>query len=238
MISKNQIKLLKSLEYKKYRKLHGLFVAEGPKLVNELLLEGWQPKHLFHLPEWQGSNGETGEEITDRELSQISQLSTPNEVLAVLQLPENEFNGFGHKLNLVIDGIKDPGNLGTMIRLADWYGLKEIFLTPDCTDAFSAKTVQASMGSIFRIKITQLAQQEIVLLPAQMAQVLGAFLDATPVKSIEPKWPLSLVIGSESHGISQEIENLVTHKISIERKGKAESLNAAMACGILLDNLL
>ncbi len=167
MLSKNQIKLIKSLETKKYRKREGLFVAEGPKVVGDLLRAGYQPHSIFatasYVPQWSsGQSGQNGHlsfsTITDDELQRISFLQHPQEVLAVFHIPTSPLTShlspLTSHLSLALDGVQDPGNLGTIIRIADWFGITNIYCSPDTADVYNPKVVQATMGSLAHVTIT------------------------------------------------------------------------------------
>lgn len=245
MISKQQIKFIKSLAQKKYRKEHQMFVAEGAKIVEELLHSSLKIHKIFATASWfrqnpgliKNNNKELFEKITENELSQISELTTPNEVLALANMPDpvHYKDTKPADLILTLESVRDPGNLGTIIRLADWYGLDYIVCSPDCADAYNTKVVQASMGSIFRIKIiyaTLISFIENTELPVYAAVLDGAE-NLHSIKNFEKG---ILIIGNESKGISAELANLATNKVFIPSFGKAESLNAAIATGILLDN--
>ena len=155
MISKNQIKYIRQLELKKYRKREGVFVAEGPKVVGDLLRR-YQPVAIYATAEWQG---EGATPITDDELRRISFLQHPQQVLALFPIPEtsaaanSQFLILNSQLSLALDGVQDPGNLGTIIRIADWFGIDTIYCSDDTADAYNPKTVQATMGSIARVHI-------------------------------------------------------------------------------------
>lgn len=236
MISKNQQKLIRSLENKKYRKLNGLFVAEGRKVVNEMLSANFPYQHIY-ATENSFLNGQDVPVslIDEKELAKCSFLKTPDRVLAIAKLPTPHFDGFTQKVNLYLDGIRDPGNLGTIIRLADWYGLKQIYCSTDCVDAFNPKTVQASMGSIFRISVCYLDNEQTKENLPQDLPVYGAVMNGDNIHEVDIETPCMLIIGNESNGIRDFGENLLSKRISIPKYGHAESLNAALATGILLD---
>lgn len=236
MISKNQQKLIRSLENKKYRKLNGLFVAEGRKVVNEMLSANFPYEHIYSTEDSFLENEQTNITLIDeRELAKSSFLKTPDRALAIAKLPSSDFNGFTQKVNLYLDGIRDPGNLGTIIRLADWYGLKEIYCSQDCVDAFNPKAVQASMGSIFRISVCYVDETQIGENLSQNMAIYGAVMNGSNIHEISIKTPCILMIGNESNGIRSFGEGLLNERISIPKYGNAESLNAALATGILLD---
>jgi len=244
MITKNQVKYIQSLGQKKPRDIENRFIAEGPKLVNELLTaENCRIVQLFALKEWRDENPNTGNlteviELSDAELEKISQLTTPNQVLAVIEKiqwkndPETKGN-----ISLVLDTIQDPGNMGTIIRLADWFGVKNIFCSADCADVYSPKVVQASMGSISRVRVeyTDILSW---LKENNGVRIYAAVLDGKDITKMEKITEGIIVIGNESKGINTEMLKLANVQITIPGKGKAESLNAAVATGIILSHLV
>lgn len=233
MISKSEIKFITSLQQKKYRLIHGLFLAEGVKIIKDFLASGAKLNALFTTESVQ-DNFEEATLISEKELKKISNLKTPNGALAIFEIPE-----FVEKPNdglvLVLDAVRDPGNLGTIIRLADWFGLKKIVCSPDTVDCYNEKVVQATMGSLARVEvqyfplITFLKNAE---LPIYAAVLKGknVYKQTLPEKGI-------LVMGNESNGISREVLKFVTNPITIPSFsiGKtAESLNVSTATAILL----
>jgi TrmH family RNA methyltransferase len=248
MLSKNQISFVNSLKQKKFREEHQLFIAEGAKIVPELLTSGIEVKQIYATSEFLRKViiPESIErfEIKENELDRISALSSPNEALAVCKIPQRSFNEetFKDRLTLVLDDIKDPGNLGTIIRVADWFGIENIVCSNDTVDAFNPKVVQATMGSISRINIYYTGLNEFFKFKVQSLKlaVFGALLEGENIYSKE--LPLSgfIVIGNESRGISDEVQQMITDKISIPSfshyksgSGEAESLNAAIATAII-----
>ncbi len=248
MLSKNQIKFVNSLKQKKYREEHNLFIAEGTKIVPELFVSDIIVKQVYATSEFFRNNkiASTIErfEIKENELERISALMTANEVLAVCETPQHQLkmDSLKDKLTLVLDDIKDPGNLGTIIRIADWFGIENIVCNNDTVNAFNPKVVQATMGSISRIKIYYtdlidfLKNQESSI----KNQVFGALLGGESI--YEKTLPLNsfIIIGNESKGISEKLLPFITDKISIPSfshyktvSGEAESLNAAVATSII-----
>ena len=244
MITKNQVKYIQSLGQKKSRDLENRFIAEGPKLVNELLITGnCRIAELFALKEWINENPFANEktkvvEISTVELEKISQLATPNQVLAVIEKiewkTEPEIKG---NISLVLDTIQDPGNMGTIIRLSDWFGIKNIFCSTECADVYSPKVVQASMGSISRVRVeyTNIISW---LKETNDIRKYAAVLNGRDITKMEKINEGIIIIGNESKGISVEILNLSNVQITIPGKGNAESLNAAVATGIILSHLV
>ena len=228
MISKNQLKAVRQLEMKKYRTREGLFVAEGPKVVGDLLRCGFHPAMLFATPEWNGGDAQL---VTDDELRKLSFLQHPQQVLAVFPIPDVQPAAQKSQLALVLDGVQDPGNLGTIIRIADWFGISTIFCSEDTADAWNPKVVQATMGSIARVQIVYCDLQQ--LLKDTTLPVYGTLLDGNNIYEQELKPEGYIVMGNEGNGISAPIRQLVTHRLLIPsfRPG-AESLNVAIATAI------
>ena len=244
MISKNQLKLIHALEQKKQRKKQGLFLVQGEKNVAELFNSDFTLKQIFATSSYINKNStllsEQGlvgitVEATEAELKKAGTLVSNNSVLAVVECKTSEVPSIrGNELILVLDQVGDPGNLGTIIRVADWYGIKQIICSPDCADFYNPKVIAATMGSFARVKISHANLTE--YLSEQTSPVYGAFLEGENIHQTPLSSSAFIVMGSESHGISAEVEKLVTDKITIPNFGQAESLNVAMATGIILDN--
>ncbi len=235
-ITKNQLKHIRLLRQKKYRQQYGEFVVEGEKNVDELINSNLKINHLFATNDWENSQ-QFAEAISlsNKELTQISNLSTPNKVIAIAKIPEFDFDlkELNKGLTLVLDKINDPGNLGTIIRSADWFGVKHIICSPDSVDCYNPKVVQSTKGSIANVQIHYLDLNEI--LTKTDVPIYGAAMEGKKItKDFSFANPSILLMGSESHGISTELENLLNHKITIPKQGKAESLNVAIATSILL----
>lgn len=232
-LSKNHLKLITSLRQKKYRQKHKLFVVEGIKVVKEFLSSSYELDSLFT------TNDEFDEHslvvrISEQELKKASHLKTPNKVLAIFKVPiAEESNPKG--LIVALDAINDPGNLGTIIRLCDWFGVSNIVCSQDTVDCYNTKVVQASMGSLTRVFIDYIDLEEFIKvsdLPTFIADMDGNNVYKTQL----PKEGV-LVMGNEANGVSETIKSLVSTKISIPRFGsiqKTESLNVASATAILL----
>ena len=231
MISKNQIKFVRQLEQKKYRRREGCFVAEGPKVVGDLIRVGFRPRQLYATTtEWSGT-----QLVTDEELHRISFLMHPQQVLAVFPLPAPPADIVPEpgSLYLALDGIQDPGNLGTIIRIADWFGIDTIYCSEDTVDAWSPKVVQATMGSIARVHINYTNLP--ALFDKSNLPVYGTLLDGDDIY----RQPLTdegiIVMGNDGNGLSAEVREKVTRRLLIPsfRKGDtAESLNVAIATAI------
>ena len=231
MISKNQIKYIHQLEQKKYRQREGVFVAEGPKVVGDLLSCGYEPRLLFATERWQPTSGTFNlERVSEEELRKASFLQHPQQVLAVFPLPDTPVEQPAG-LSLALDGVQDPGNLGTIIRIADWFGISTIYCSPDTADAWNPKVVQATMGSIARVRIFYLDLES--LLRSTPLPVYGTLLDGENIYEKNLSAEGIIVMGNEGNGISEPIRQLVGHRLLIPafRKG-AESLNVAIATAI------
>jgi TrmH family RNA methyltransferase len=242
MLSKNEIKDIQSLRHKKFRQDAGLFVAEGPKIVGELLtITPHQVKKVYALKEWVDENkklltNNDVEIISETELERISQLQTPNEVVAVLHYFESIEPVLQKELILYLDTIQDPGNFGTIIRIADWFGIKNIVCGEGCADLYNIKVVQATMASISRVNIFY--DEELQWLKKQDAPKYAASLDGESVYTASNITNGILIVGNESKGIQPAIMEMVQLKITIPKFGQAESLNAAVATGIILSHLV
>ena len=243
MISKSHTKYIQSLQHKKFRDEGGVFIAEGPKVVPELLASGkFVCTAVFAEQEWLNENAALVKKYPDTafetiagfELEKISALTVPNSVLAVFEQckPNEDFDVKG-KISLALDTIQDPGNMGTIIRIADWFGINNIICSTGCADMYNPKVVQATMGSLARVNIihTNLGEW---LQQNPVVKIYGASLKGKNIKTYSAVKEGIIVIGNEARGISEEIMELVNEKITIPRLGHAESLNAAVATGIIL----
>jgi TrmH family RNA methyltransferase len=230
MLSKNQLKLVRSLELKKNRKKEGLFVAEGPKVVGDLLRAGYRARLVFSTTERPDAI-----QITDDELRKLSFLQHPQEVLAVFEIPQSQqLTANSQKLSIALDGIQDPGNLGTIIRIADWFGITTIYCSEDTADVYNPKVVQATMGSLAHINIVYTDLE--ALLRQYDGPIYGTLLDGQNIYQQELSSEGIIVMGNEGNGISPAIRQLVTHKLLIPNYNPssetAESLNVAIATAI------
>lgn len=238
MLSKNEINYIKQLSTKKQLANGNLYLAEGPKLAREILQSKCTIAKLYATKTWitkQTQKLTNLTEVTETELQQISDLTTANEVLIIVQ--ENELPPFAPKenqLNLVLNDIQDPGNLGTIVRIADWFGIENIICSPACANWKNSKVIQSSMGSFLRVNIYY---QELVPFFTKHPQpVYGALLNGKNITQTQALKNGFLLIGNESKGIHLSLLPFVTHPISIPKFGGAESLNAAVATGILLSH--
>jgi len=239
MISKNEAKYIQSLFHKKNRDEEGLFIAEGVKFVNELLQSNFTVRKLYATPAW-AQHHKYKQPVTiveDYELKKISQLATPNQVLAVVEQRKLSAQpSLQQKITLVTDGIQDPGNLGTIIRIADWFGIHQIVASSDTVDLYNNKTIQSTMGSIIRVNIWYTHLEE--WLPTCNIPVYGALLNGKNIYGFTGIKEGIIVIGNESKGIRENLLPFINHAVTIPKKGGAESLNAAVATGIILSHLL
>ncbi len=247
-ISKSVLSDIRSLHQTKFRNDTGLFIAEGEKVIDELKHSGLRIRLIAALPEYFETNPFTASgtiqyEVNEKDLARISLLTTPNKVLAVAEKPANpEFLIAGDSAPIVLlDSIRDPGNLGTIIRTAEWFGVKKIVCSSDCVETFNPKVVQSAMGSLFRMSTFRgdlVTFLETLKLEGGY-KVFGADLSGEPLNHRKIDDKVALIIGSESHGISKEILQMADMKVLITRSAGSttESLNAAVACGILLSEL-
>jgi len=235
MLTKNQIKYITQLKQKKFRDLNKVFVAEGFKVINELLNSTLQLEHIYTTKQLNFDvSKEFVTEITEADLKKISSLTTPNDCLAVFRMKEDRFpqpNG----LKIALDNVRDPGNLGTIIRLCDWFGIADLICSNETVDVYNTKVVQATMGSLTRVNIfyTDLTDY----LKDTDDPIFGTFMDETNIYKTDLPTSGIIVMGNEANGISKEIEALVTAKIAIPRFGdlqQTESLNVATATAIIL----
>ncbi|HET7361863.1 MAG TPA: RNA methyltransferase [Salinimicrobium sp.] len=236
MSGKSQFKLITSLAQKKYRARHQLFVAEGRKTINELLNSSFELLSLYTTEPVFEAEEEKTIFLTEKELKKISRLHTPQTALAVFHIPQDEVPEISG-LVLALDGVRDPGNLGTIIRLCDWFGINQLVCSEDCVDCYNPKVVQATMGSIARVRINYLYLASFLEKNRSKTAVFGAFMEGENVYQQELNSQAILVMGNEANGIRPEIEALAQKKIKIPQFGetlKTESLNVASATAVLL----
>jgi RNA methyltransferase, TrmH family len=250
MLSVAEIKRIRSLSVKKFRRQSGLFCVEGEKMVSELILSGWGIEMIYATEEWKGIRGNNAvnlniKVISGKELERISTLTTPNKVLALAKVPLYDIKTIdaGSRLILALDNIQDPGNLGTIIRTADWFGVHEIVCSNDCADVFNPKVIQATMGSFARVKILYIDLYGFLDQLPDHTPLLAATLDGKNIYKANLPDKGILVVGNESKGISSKILQKVSHKISIpmhwnrQDETRPESLNVAIATGIILGRI-
>ena len=238
MISKNELKYIQSLCQKKQRAAEGVFIAEGPKLAEELMASNYRIIKGYATADWLAENqsGKGFVEVSEIELEKMTGLQTANQVIMVCeQKIQKTIPDLSQKLSLVLDGIQDPGNLGTIIRIADWFGITQIIASEDTVELYNPKVVQSTMGSFIRVPVyyTNLVS----FLTATHLPVYGAMLEGKSMYELNKPVSGLLVIGNESKGIREPIQLLIKQAITIPRFGGAESLNAAVATGILVAHL-
>ena len=234
MLSKGQIKLINSLSQKKYRQKNALFVAEGIKVIKELLNSNFELERLFSEADLFFTENNKMQLLEANELKKITKLATPQTALALFKIPQKK-QTITEDFIVALDGVRDPGNLGTIIRLCDWFGVKQLLCSKDTVDCYNEKVVQATMGSIARVEVIygDLAEEISKLdLP-----VFGTFMNGENIYESSLSFKGILVLGNEANGISDEIKRLTKHQISIPQFGETkntESLNVATATAILL----
>jgi len=241
MLSKSQLKLIRSLKVKKYRYKERMFLVESPKLVNELLKTNHPIQQIFALSSWihdqqaqLDKHAHSVQEISAKELAQISNLKTPNQVVAMVPIvvPSIEPSILTSNVNLVLADIRDPGNLGTIIRIADWFNIPYIFCSLNSVDMYNPKVVQSTMGAIFHTKVFYTDLMELFHqypnLPVYGTSMVGQSIFETHIPAGS-----FVIIGNEAQGIGSEILAHCHHMVSIPKYGKAESLNASVAAGII-----
>ena len=258
MITKNDIKFIQSLKQTKFRKENKMFVVEGNKLVSELLASDFKIENILVTETWlekfpeMAASLKSYEIVNDKQMEQMSSMVTPPGIIATAHTPSYNINpeDAENEFILALDGINDPGNLGTMIRTADWFGINKIVCSQDCADAWQAKTIQSTMGSIFRIQVIETDLREFLIKTQRhkdtktqsddtdsATPIYGALMEGENIftKKIEKRNGI-IIIGSESHGIRKDVLPLVTSPIHIPRgKGsQTESLNASVAAAIIM----
>ena len=241
MLSKKEAKDIQSLSHKKFRDELKLFIAEGPKIVGELVeLIPQQIETIYALKEWIASNKllikeAKVAEVNAIELQRISQLQSSNQVIAVIKMLPSKKPG-ASSFTLYLDTIQDPGNFGTIVRAADWFGIKNIVCSPGCADVYNPKVVQSTMASIARVNVYYDENEE--WLKEQTVPILAATLHGNSLYDRPAMKEGILIVGNESKGVRKEILQYATEQITIPKRGEAESLNAAVATGIILSHLL
>lgn len=239
MLSKAKIKYVNSLKHKKFRQKYNNFVAEGDKIAREILKHQMNAIEMVFATQQWVDNQDTMplhlnskiNIVTSTELKKISSLQTPNQVLLIVQqllMPELIV---AEQLTLVLDRIQDPGNMGTILRIADWFGIRQVVCSAECVDVYNPKVVQASMGAFLRVKTYH--RDVIALCENTTLPIYGAVLKGENLFQIKPPKAGLIVIGNESKGISGALQNQLTHRITIPSNGGAESLNAGVATGII-----
>jgi len=243
MLSKSQISFVKSLHQKKYRKEHGLFIVEGIKSIKEFVQSNYRIHTIFYTGEQHNLLPKLPAninlfEVNNAELGKISTLQTPQGFLALLHIPKNEqlnLINLKNQFTLVLDGLQDPGNMGTIIRTADWFGFKNIICSADTVEVYNPKTVQATMGSLARVNIYY--EQLSTLLRDIKIPVFGALLNGKSIYKTNWGNEGLIILGNEGKGISQEIIEMINHPVTIPRIGDAESLNVAVSASIFCSEI-
>ena len=244
MLSRNQIKYLQSLKQKKFRQMYNNFVVEGAKMVTEIIQHPQlEVEGIFALDSWIDENAndlvayqDVLTAINAKELERISALKTPNKVLCVCKIPEYalNFSQINNSLTFFLDGIQNPGNLGSILRIADWFGLPYVFCSKDCVEVYNHKVIQASMGAFLRVKTVYLNLGELLEKLPDLP-IFAAVLDGKNIFKANLPPSGVILIGNEGSGIRSAILEKATHKITIPKgkNGQAESLNAAISAGII-----
>ncbi len=244
MLTKAQNKYIRSLTQQKFRNESKVFIAEGEKICLEWLHSAWNIAMIVATDEWAKEqhaviSKHTESEliiVKDSELKALSALHTPNKVILVVRLPEKKPITFEQEWYLALDDLQDPGNMGTIIRIADWFGIRSVICSPGCVDAFNPKVVQSAMGGHLRVNVYE--ADLVSVLTASGLQVYAATLNGTSIYDIPRQQSGILVIGNESRGVSEAVAACATRHVTIPGKGGAESLNAGVSAGILCAMLL
>lgn len=239
MLTKNTIKQIASLRQQKFRKELGLFVVEGRKMVEELLHSDFETEGLYATEAFVDAHPSfaDAEPVSEVQMEQMSGQDTPPGILAVVRIPEQGKIVTSSRLVLALDGIANPGNMGTLIRTAEWFGIHDVVCSGDCVELWNPKVVQATMGSLFRVKVWKTNLTDYLKeKQSEGKSVYGALLEGENLFQMEAKPEGILVIGSESHGIRSDILPCITHPITIPRRdgSMTESLNAAVAGAIIM----
>lgn len=243
MLTKSEIQHVKSLRTKKFRQKYNQFIVEGEKAIAELLQSEIKVETIYGIDNWLQNNlplikGLDSKTITEKELERISGFEQPNKVLAIAVQPQNKLGDavFKESVTIALDFIQDPGNLGTIIRTADWYGIKNIICSTNCVDMYSPKVINATMGSFARVKVFYANLYE-ALLPHK-ENVFACVINGDSIYDVEENKNAIILIGNEGKGISDELIDIAGKKISIPKRGGAESLNAAVATAIIVDQMV
>jgi len=247
MLLTNQLKkYIRLLHQNKHRQNYNKFIAEGPKVCNEFLIcnsfdiqyllvsKASLPKMTIQIDKVNRTNPDSVIVVTEKELSQVSTLKNPNGVLMVMNMEQKTLPEAASKWSLYLDRIQDPGNMGTLIRIADWYGLSAVMASPECADFYNPKVVQAAAGAHNRVRLARTVFNEL----ESGVPTYGLVLDGTNISELDNPRPGIIVVGNESKGIHPDLAADLDFKMMIPRKGGAESLNAAVACGIACQVLL
>jgi len=243
MLSKSQISFIKSLHQKKYRKENGIFIIEGIKSIVEFLKSDYQLHSIYYTSKISATLPKIIAninlfEVTETELAKISTLQTPQSILALVHLPtikELDVSILRNQFSLVLDGVQDPGNFGTIIRTADWFGIKNIICSENTVEAYNPKTVQSTMGSLYRVNIVYTSL--LSFLNDVKIPVFGALLEGKSIYQTQWGNEGLILLGNEGHGISKELIEKINVPITIPRFGEAESLNVAVSAAIFCSEI-
>jgi TrmH family RNA methyltransferase len=235
MVSKNQIKLISSLQQKKQRIAHQLFIAEGIKVIQELLDASFELEHLYtNQNDFETVANSLKTLVSEADLKKISALATPNTCLAVFKIPK-EKKIIASGLIVALDAVRDPGNIGTILRLCDWFGIQQLICSKETVDIYNPKVVQATMGSIARVNVSYVDLND--FLTTTSVPVFGTFMNGDNIYKVSLPQEGVIVMGNEANGISSELEKIIKNRLTIPRFGaiqKTESLNVATATAIVL----
>lgn len=246
MLTQAQKKNIKQLSDKTFRRELNCFVAEGEKVVHDLLLSNIKVNSIFAVKNWINENIELIKdaeiiEIKEEELQQISSFKTANKVLAIATIPNSEidFILLKKEFSIFLSNINDPGNLGTIIRTADWFGIKNIFCSQHTADAYNSKVIQSAMGSLFRVNIHYINNESFFeACKRNEIHIIGADIKGKSVYTFKFNFPVLLVMGSESHGIDEAHKKYIEEYVTVPGKHSAESLNVAIATGIICSEIM
>lgn len=234
MLSQLEIKRINALKIKKYRTKYSEFIAEGDKIIKELIDERLEVVNIYAINDV--FKHECSVIVSEKELNKITALQHHHNSLAVFKLPVKEMQISNDEWILLLDDIQDPGNMGTIIRTCDWFGIKKIICSDGCVDAYNPKVVQASMASVGRIQIIEADLEKIIT--ENKLPVYGAVLNGKNYHEQSFVQKGFILIGNEGHGINKNLQSTITFPITIPKKGKAESLNAAIATALILDKIV
>lgn len=243
MLSKSQISFVKSLHQKKYRRENGLFLVEGIKSIKEFIQSSYQIHTIFYTTEQRDGLPQLPAnislfEVNNAELAKISTLQAPQGILALVYIPENKSINpevLANQFTLVLDGVQDPGNMGTIIRTADWFGFKHIVCSEDTVEAYNPKTVQATMGSLARINISYVKLTDFIA--KSKLPVFGALLEGKSIYKTNWGKEGLVILGNEGKGITEEVILKVNQPVTIPNFGEAESLNVAVSAAIFCSEI-
>ncbi|MFT6815381.1 MAG: TrmH family RNA methyltransferase [Sphingobacteriales bacterium] len=245
MLSKSQISLVKSLKQKKFRNQLGLFVVEGDKIVNELICSSYKVKEIYATQNWIETNKAILTSyksefqlntINEKELNKLSFLKCPNGVLALAYQNKAKEHKLFSGSTFALDGIQDPGNLGTILRTLDWFGVSQLFALPNCVDQYNDKVVQASMGSIFRVEFIEISMEE--LLNKYDSRLVLADLGGDNIYNYKFNGNEIVILGNEGSGLGEDLKKSVNKRVSIQKIGKAESLNVGISSAIICSEII